>query len=416
VHTPAPTDSDSWFAIESPEFAARFGALLAATRRRATCSVEELAASNAFGFDAAQLRQFECGSATIDESIAETLCLVYAADIGQILPARLPVTIGDLRLSSEGLGVEFSPADPTTVLVAYLRLIRRMRNQKRAPAIALRRDDVDVLASYLDIDGADVVERLSTLMNVTTAQRATMAMLFATGAIVIGLATGSHVAAGATSNVAGASNVATATTATALVGGIDRSATVAGLSSATRLHIPDTTPPLVVSSASPAPNQSGCNPDPSGAVMTMVIADIAYSCPVYPGGQPMIDAGYVTLVTDAGPNAVLATRPGDPGTLWLAGHRTTHGAAFAHVPDLADGALVTVTAHDATATYRIVGRSYVEVRGGRVVDSSGRATATATWASIIRDDFSGNLAPRLVLQTCEGEDFRWMIYADLVTG
>jgi hypothetical protein len=73
-----------------------------------------------------------------------------------------------------------------------------------------------------------------------------------------------------------------------------------------------------------------------------------------------------------------------------------------------------VSSDDATATYRIVGRSYFEVRGDRVIDASGEATAEATWASVIRDDLSGNLAPRLVLQTCEGENSRWMIYADLV--
>ena len=149
--------------------------------------------------------------------------------------------------------------------------------------------------------------------------------------------------------------------------------------------------------------------------MSVVIPDIAYTCPVYAGGQSMIDAGFVTLVTDAGVNPVLATRPGEPGTLWLAGHRTTHGAAFSQVPSLADGALVTVSSGGVTATYRVVGRTYVEVGGGRVIDDSGKATAEATWASIIRSDFGGNLAPRLVLQTCEGDNFRWMVYADLVT-
>jgi sortase (surface protein transpeptidase) len=162
-------------------------------------------------------------------------------------------------------------------------------------------------------------------------------------------------------------------------------------------------------------NQSGCNPDASEAVLSLVIPDIAYTCPVYAGGQAMIDAGFVTLVTDAGISPVLATNPGEPGTLWLAGHRSTHGAAFAMVPDLADGALITVSADGATARYRVVGRASFEVRGDRVIDASGAPTAEATWASVIRDDLSGNLAPRLVLQTCEGDDFRVMIYADLVT-
>lgn len=447
----SPIDSHSWLAIESPEFAHRFGRLLTTTRLDAKASVDELLASGRTDLDAAQLLQFEQGVSPIDESIVEALCLVYSADIGRILPARLPVVIGDGRLWGSGLSVRFSRDDPTSLLVAYLRLIRRMRNQKRAPAVALRRDDIITLALHLDIDGAEVVDRLSTLMNVSATQRNTMAMLFAAGAIVIGLAAGGHASASSGANpdamvdasggrglvesIATDVEATTTPTTTTIEAGpvsaltasaalvepsavavLDRPAAATGLSTATRVSVPVTAPPLVITAPSALPNQSGCNPDASEAVMTLVIPDIAYTCPVYPGGQPMIDAGFVTLVTDAGANPVLATRPGDPGTLWLAGHRTTRGAAFAQVPDLADGALVSVSSGGATATYRVVGRSYVEVRGGRVVDAAGTATATATWASIIRSDFSGNLAPRLVLQTCEGDDFRWMIYADLVSG
>ncbi len=493
-------DPDSWLAIESPEFAVRFGRLLTATRRRSKHTMKDVAASSLGAFDTSRLSQLEHGSTTVDESIVEALCLLYSADLGQILPVRLPVAIADGRVTGAGMSIEFSPGDSTSLMVAYLRLIRRMRNQKKAPAIVLRRDDILVIARYLDIDGAVVVERLSTLMNVSAAQRNTMAMLFATGAIVIGLAAGGHVSAGdvaaltdgqsttaerapveaapptdlalddvVVSTAAARVEVAPPVTAPvtvrvttpvtapamvpvtaptveitatiaertpdekvehelpatsstesavvvepASVDAIDQAADVVGLSTATRVRVPVAAPPLVAAEG-PTPNESGCNPDPSEAVMSVVIPDIAYTCPVYAGGQSMIDSGFVTLVTDAGVNQVLATSPGEPGTLWLAGHRTTHGAAFSEVPDLADGALVTVSSGDATATYRVVGRTYVEVRGGRVIDSSGRATAEATWASIIRNDFSGNLAPRLVLQTCEGENFRWMIYADLVT-
>jgi sortase (surface protein transpeptidase) len=135
---------------------------------------------------------------------------------------------------------------------------------------------------------------------------------------------------------------------------------------------------------------------------------------VYAGGQSLLDAGFVTLITDQGSNEVLATRPGAPGTLWLAGHRSSHGAAFAEVPDLADGALIVVADGAATATYRVVGRTYVQVRNGKVVNARGSATTAATIDSIIRSDAGGNLAPRLVLQTCDGANFRWMVYADLV--
>jgi sortase (surface protein transpeptidase) len=483
------TESDSWLAIESPEFAVRFGRLLTTTRRRSKSSITKLAASKLVRFDASQLRQFEQGVSTIDESIVEALCLLYSADLGRVLPQRLPVMISGRCLSCAGTSVRFSTDDPTSLMVAYLRLIRRLRNQKQTPAVALRRDDVLVLARYLDIDGAEVVERLSTLMKVSAAQRNTMAMLFATGAIVIGVTAGGFVSADVATtgaDVPGSSvehevvatipadvpvdlpvappasapaaenapTITEPTTAenvdpelvvalsdpvpepevvgdtaligTASIGTIAQGAEVVGLPTATRMQeqeqeqepayplAPAVAPPLTVAAEGPPPNQSGCNPDPSAAVMSVFIPDIAYTCPVYAGGQPMIDAGFVTLVTDEGRNPVLAGRPGDPGTLWLAGHRSSHGAAFSKVPDLADGALISVSSGGVTATYRVVARSYVEVRGGRVLDASGMPTAEATWQSIIRSDFSGNLAPRLVLQTCEGDHFRWMIYADLV--
>ena len=46
---------------------------------------------------------------------------------------------------------------------------------------------------------------------------------------------------------------------------------------------------------------------------------------------------------------------------------------------------------------------------------SSQATSAATLDSIIRADHGGNGAARLLLQTCDGEGHRWMIYADLVT-
>jgi sortase (surface protein transpeptidase) len=421
-------EAEPWLAIESPEFARRIGRLLVSTRRRTRRSIDDIVRAAAGEFDEQQLRRFERGEADLDESIVDAVCRLYNADLGAVLPARSAVQIANGRLTGNGVSIKFSPGDPTSLLVGYLRLIRSMRRQKKAPAIALRRDDILVLAGHLGVDGAEIVDRLTTLMGATASQRYAMALLFASGAIVIGLAISGQAAA---QNVT-SSGSATATTGHTL-GVADVAANLAdvaanvadatGLLGAVRMNPPVAIPAAATETASvpalpaiavPPPNRSGCNPDPSEAVMSVVIPDISYNCPVYAGGQSLIDAGFVTLVTDAGAHPVLATRPGDPGTLWLAGHRTTHGGAFADVPALADGALITVESGDVVATYRVVGRAYVRVRNGRVVDGSGNATSDATWESVIRADRSGNLAPRLVLQTCEGENYRWMIYADLV--
>jgi sortase (surface protein transpeptidase) len=167
--------------------------------------------------------------------------------------------------------------------------------------------------------------------------------------------------------------------------------------------------------AAPVVNRSACRNDLAGASMTITIPDISYSCNVYAGGQSMLNSGAVTQISDDAIASVLADHPGGPGLLWIAAHRSSHGGAFAAVPNLADGALITMSDGTNTGTYRIVGRAYVTIRNDRVVDSKGNATGAATLNSILREDHGGNHASRLLLQTCDGEDHRWMIYADLVT-
>jgi sortase (surface protein transpeptidase) len=192
-------------------------------------------------------------------------------------------------------------------------------------------------------------------------------------------------------------------------------------------HAPETQPlkPAIrirldqpaVASAGPVPsvNRSNCRRDLPAPVMTLTIAEISYSCPVYAGDQRSIDAGAVTMIDDPAGVDVLAFRPGAAGTLWLAAHRSSHGGAFAAVPALADGAIVIVEDETGSASYRVIGRRYVQIRDGMVIDAAGNATNAATLEALIRSDYGGSRAPRLVLQTCDGTSFRWMIYADLVT-
>jgi sortase (surface protein transpeptidase) len=166
----------------------------------------------------------------------------------------------------------------------------------------------------------------------------------------------------------------------------------------------------------PPRNQSSCRVDLPGAVMTITMADISYTCPVYAGGQSVIDTGAATLITDQGSSPLLALHPGDGGTLWIAAHRSSHGGPFAAVPTLADGAIVMVSDGSHTASYRIVGRAHVNVHDGLVVDAAGQATDAATQDSVFRPDRGGTGEPRLLLQTCDGNNWRWMIYADLIAG
>lgn len=392
-------------------------------------------------FNAAQLRRFERGLVHLDESRINAVCRVYGTDLGAILPSGFLMSIEGGVITAGGVRMGFSPEDPRSLLDAYLRLIRALRNQKRAPAIALRRDDIEALAQELGVSGAEVVDRLTLLMGATAEQRLAMTSLFAAGAMVIGLAVFAGLsiddaasAQAARPNVVTSSSVevthalaamdaptlpapvAIVATPSTSVGRITTMADTAALMPATRLQVPTPTAPASVAAAEqPAPvqvvNRSGCNPGP-GSSISVVIPEISYNCPVYAGGQAQIDAGFVTLMTVAGADTVLTTVPGAPGTLWLAGHRSTHGGAFADVPLLTDGATIAVADGTHAATYRVVSRRYVQVRKGLVVDAAGQATEAATLDAIVGD---GDSAPRLLLQTCDGVNFRWLVYAVLVT-
>ena len=217
--------------------------------------------------------------------------------------------------------------------------------------------------------------------------------------------------------VTGSTSTAPATTSTTALSALETTvpavdATVAVEAVVEPIVEPTTAPtaelavetPVEVASAGPVPaaapapaqaapaNQSGCRTDLARSVMTIEMLDIGYSCPVYAGGQSTIDSGAVTLITDQGSSPLLATHPGDSGTLWIAAHRTSHGAAFAAVPDLADGAIITVSDGGRTASYRVVGRAYVEARNGMVIDASGNPTDAATLDSVLRTDRGGDLA------------------------
>jgi hypothetical protein len=167
----------------------RFANLLRATRLEHGTSFRSLVKAGGQQWTKDQLRQIEDGLLTLDESMVESVSMAYGADLGSILPSRLAVDIvEDGVISAGGVRAVFIPHNETSLLTAYLRLIRTMRRQRKAPMIALRRDDIEVLAAHLEMPGETVVDRLTALMGATLHQRTAIASMFAMGAVVIGLA------------------------------------------------------------------------------------------------------------------------------------------------------------------------------------------------------------------------------------
>ncbi len=106
---------------------------------------------------------------------------------------RAPLTI---RNGVIDIGVDrtrFEADHAAGLLRNYLLLLRRTRDQRHTASITLRRDDVEVIAQYLDTTPEAVLDRLADLMGSTRTQRAAMLTLFATGAMLVA-ATGSAAA------------------------------------------------------------------------------------------------------------------------------------------------------------------------------------------------------------------------------
>lgn len=205
----------------SEAFARRLGNLLIATRERRNISPRALVRASGNRFSRFDLKAIEAGTMRLDDSLIEEVTELYQADLGSILPLRLPVVVGPGIITAGGVSTVFVPEDSTSLLRSYLLLVRSMRRQKKAPAVDLRREDVDVLATYLGETGESVIMRLGALMGATRTQRTAMASLFASGAVVIGLVGSVAAAGGGSVPSSGAATGAGSTTISATYDGHD---------------------------------------------------------------------------------------------------------------------------------------------------------------------------------------------------
>lgn len=180
--------------VTSEAFARRLANLVAARRAARGVSVRRLALQSRGAVTTAQLKAVEAGTAPLDHELIDVVADLYEVDLAAILPTRLPVTIDDGCVVAGGVSAAFSPNDPDSLLLSYLRLVRRMRKLERAPFVDLRRDDIDALAGYLRSTGEAVIDRLGSLMGASRTQRSAMAAMFASGAVVIGLVGGAAAA------------------------------------------------------------------------------------------------------------------------------------------------------------------------------------------------------------------------------
>lgn len=142
---------------------ARLANLLQSSRRAQRISTGALARRTA-QFTSADLRAYERGVRDVDSATVNALAALYDVDLELIAPPRTLVEV-DLEHGQVAAAGVIRSIDRDDTLGAYLELVYELRGS-RGP-IPLREDDVEVLATTLDLDSDDVTDQLCELMHVS---------------------------------------------------------------------------------------------------------------------------------------------------------------------------------------------------------------------------------------------------------
>lgn len=121
---------------------------LVAARRRSGDRMTRLATRSAGRFTRADLREFERGVRQVDADTMLALVRLYGCDPRAALPLRQTVHIEHDRVVAGGMSAEYDPADHTTVMPAYVRLVRKLRTLRAEDELELRRPDLQVVTTY----------------------------------------------------------------------------------------------------------------------------------------------------------------------------------------------------------------------------------------------------------------------------
>ncbi len=179
--------TDQSIDIRSQVFAQRLGQQLFERRRAAGLSRRALSRASDGALSTRMLKDIERANLVLTEELAGSVALLYGLDLGSLVPPRQTLEIRADRIAAGGFAVEFTEHDPTSLLLAYLTLVRRLRGGDHPPAIDLRRSDIELLAENLAITTDDVIDRLGTVTGARGFERRAMSGMFAGGAEVVGL-------------------------------------------------------------------------------------------------------------------------------------------------------------------------------------------------------------------------------------
>lgn len=114
-----------------------------------------------------ELDDIEHGRRRVDEATLETLVRIYGIEDAGLVPerSRLVIDLDEGRIAVDRADLAVDPADgPDAVLARYLALVYRLRDLPVGATLHFREVDIDVLATALALDGADIAGRLERLV------------------------------------------------------------------------------------------------------------------------------------------------------------------------------------------------------------------------------------------------------------
>jgi hypothetical protein len=124
------------------------GNVLAAARGRSGDRMSRLAKRSDGRFTPDDLRAYERGAREADADTMLALVRLYGCDPRAALPARPTVCIEHDRVVVGEMSAAYDPADHTTVMPAFVRLVRTLRTLRAEDELDLRRPDMQVVTTY----------------------------------------------------------------------------------------------------------------------------------------------------------------------------------------------------------------------------------------------------------------------------
>ena len=145
----------------------RLADLLTATRLAAGLALGDIEERAAGRFSVGELQLIESGGLTLADEDLRAIAPLYGVDLGAVAPSRavLEIDRAEGRLVVADTQQRFLPGDDDRqIMLRYLALVYRLRDQTPGAVLPARVDDLDILAQVFGIDSDLVRHELQSLM------------------------------------------------------------------------------------------------------------------------------------------------------------------------------------------------------------------------------------------------------------